>query len=173
MKRLFIFIFVSTLLVFSCKQADVDVLKVCPNFEHWRTCWGMTFEEVKAFENNKLIREEPILLVYKLKLFNKYDCELTYSFWDFQPASVKGRISFARYKILNPNFEDYEFFRNMLIRLYGTPKVITDQSWFDIWKLAGPDVEGLQPIEIRFSFAIRKGNGNLLAILHSIPPPVF
>jgi predicted RND superfamily exporter protein len=97
-----------------------------------KTNWGMTKEEVKSTENNKIIDEDlgstEEVIVYKDQI-SSFDCFIGYIF-------VKNKLASAGYYIneehsnKNVYIDDYEKLKDLLSKKYGNP-IRDDVIWRD------------------------------------------
>jgi hypothetical protein len=90
--------------------------------------WGMTIDEVKASETNKMEDENVTVIVYRCEVAGT-DSSLEYYFTKGKLVKA-GYIFQEEYRNLNNYISDFEKIKKILIRKYGLP-TIYDEQWLD------------------------------------------
>jgi hypothetical protein len=96
-------------------------------YDFRKTNWGMSKEQVKATEDNKLSYEDNNILGYEMYIYEKYSwC----AYYFLEDKLYQGRYTLNN--VIHTNFNDYkydyELFKGILIKKYGKPKIMGSVS---------------------------------------------
>ena len=125
--NIFLLVLVSILIILCSAKVFSQKFTLLEERDFRKTIWGMSREQVKFIEEEKLIHEDENTLLYEAKI-DKFNCYSCYYFLE-NTLYRSAYIFNEEHNNKNAYIEDYENIKELLIKKYGK------QNWENIdWK---------------------------------------